>query len=101
MAILLATTAASAAASSSIIVRAGISPAFVGAAMVVDNNGRRPPHSVTAIAVVSLSAAPSPRRPAALLPRCPAAVQCASGGRIRSGVEGGWYRACKSSPVSS
>ncbi len=55
MAILLATTAASATVST-VIVQAGIAPAFAGAAMVVNNVGRRPRHSVAAVAVVSSAA---------------------------------------------
>ena len=68
MAIFLATTAASAAASTTstaVIVRAGIVPAFVSAAMVVDNFGKQPLHSATTVAAVS-STAPPPRHPAAL-----------------------------------
>ena len=68
MAILLASTAASVAASaatSAVIVRASIAPAFTGAAMVVDNSGQRPLHSMTAVAAVSATA-PLPPHPAAL-----------------------------------
>ena len=64
MAILLTTTAASA-----VMVWAGIAPAFTGAAMVVDNVGRRPLHSATTVTAVS-SAAPPPCHPAAALRRC-------------------------------
>ncbi len=60
MAILLATTAAAAAAAAAIIVRAGITPAFAGAAMVVDNVGRQPLQSARTVAAV---APPSPHRP--------------------------------------
>jgi hypothetical protein len=60
VAILLATTIAFA-----IIVRAGIAPAFAGAAMVVDNVRQRPLHSVTTVAAVSSATLP-PRHPATL-----------------------------------